>query len=331
MIPNPKLPVNQGTAVLPALPPWLAYTQGNIWHQKPYNGGASGATGKSPRQAVKTLTQLLALMAANQNDIGLMYAEHNDTVGNTTDYQVATLDWNKDLCHLIGVNGGSPLSPRSRIAFKSDYAAVSPLMTVSADGCYFANLGWYMGVADATPVGCLNVTGSRNRFENCHIAGIGHDNNDIENAYSLRLAGSENFFKNCVIGLDTIKRGTADNSEIVFAGGAARNVFEDCLILSWAEANTHQFVKRAASASDRFNLFRRSTFINFTLGGGVAMLEAFDLAAGGSPAGVILLDNCSLFGAAEWEAAAGVSGILFANMPAASVADGGVAGAVTGA
>jgi hypothetical protein len=148
---------------------------------------------------------------------------------------------------------------------------------------------------------------------------------------SRKWLESFSFFKSCVIGLDTIARGTGDNAEIVLAGGAARNVFEDCIILTYAEANTHQFVKRASAASDRFTLFKRCTFINAVQSGALSMLEALDVTAGGSPAGLIVLDNCCVVGAAEWEANAGASGVVYVNSGAASAADGGVAVAVTGA
>lgn len=317
-----------GFPVMPGLPPWLAFTQGNVFHVKPYSGSDS-YTGRSPSGAFKTLAKALASATANQNDVVMLYAESN-AAGSTTDYQAATLDWNKDGVHLIGINAGVNISPRSRVAFASAYAVASNLFTLSADGCYVAYVEFFAGVASALPTGCFNVTGTRNRIENCHIAGIGNDANDIANAYSLRLAGSENEFIRCTIGLDTIARGTGDNAEIVLAGGA-RNKFVDCDIVTFAEANTHQFLKRASSGSDRFTVFKNCAFINAVQSTGVSMLEALDVTAGGSPGGLILLQNCTLVGAAEWEAAAGASGVVYVSSPAADAASGGVSAAVTGA
>lgn len=321
------VPIN-GFPVMPGLPPHLAFTQGRIFHVKPYSGDDT-KTGRSPGGAWKTLAKALSEATANQNDVVLLYAESN-TAAQTTDYQAATLNWNKDGVHLIGVNAGVNVSPRSRVAFTSDYDTASNLFTVSANGCYIANIEFFEGVAGTNPTGCVNVTGSRNKFENCHIAGIGNDANDIANAYSLRVAGSENEFVRCTIGLDTISRGTGDNAEIVLAGGA-RNKFVDCDIITFAAVNTHQFVKRASSGSDRFTTFKNCAFINAVQSTGVSMLEALDVTAGGSPAGLILLQSCVLVGAAEWEANAGASGVVYSNSPAADAANGGVALAVTGA
>ena len=305
--------------------------QGKSFFVLPYTG--SGSSARSPRTSVKTLAAALAKCHTDKNDAVKLLAESN-TPASTTDYQSATLDWNLDLCHLTGVPDGGNISPRARIAFASGYVGASNLFTLSGNGCVIRNIGFFAGVASANPAGCLKVTGSRNLFENCHIAGIGNDANDIANAYSLYLSGSENVFRRCVIGLDTITRGTGDNAELVLAGGGARNVFEDCLFLSWAGANTHQFVKRGAGGSDRFTLFKRCHFANFELGGGTVMLEVFDVTAGGSPAGFIDLVDCSFSGAAAWEASGGASGIVRANTSAAAAASatsGGQTLAVTGA
>jgi hypothetical protein len=146
---------------MPGLPPWLAFTQGKIFHVKPYSGVDTNA-GLSSSGALKTLAAALAKCTAGENDVVLLYAESN-TSAYTTDYQAATLNWNKDLTHLIGVTSGVSMSPRARIAVASTYAAAGPTMTVSANGCYIANVQIYMGVADTTPLGALSVTGARNR------------------------------------------------------------------------------------------------------------------------------------------------------------------------
>ena len=109
----------------PGLPPWLAFTQGKIWHVKPYSGSDSNS-GKEPHTAFKTLPYLLSKMVENRNDIGLMYSEENDGTL-TSDYQSTMLDWNKKGCHLIGVNSGVSISPRSRISAISLRVAVKDL------------------------------------------------------------------------------------------------------------------------------------------------------------------------------------------------------------
>lgn len=256
-----RLPMVGAIPVLPALPAWLAFTQGNIWHVAPSTGKDTN-DGKSPRRPFKTLAAALAAATANQNDIVLFYGEGNASA-DCTDYQTATLTWNKDLVHLIGVNSGVMASPRSRIAFKSDYNTASNLMTVSANGCYFANLSIFAGVAGVNPTGALKVTGARNRFERCHIVGMGNVANDIAGAYSVKLdAAEENEFVSCVIGGFTVARGAALNSQILFDTAAKENVFRNCRIASQVlHASNHVLVEVAdATGVDAVNYFESCKF-----------------------------------------------------------------------
>lgn len=304
-------------------------TQGKVFFVKPYSGSDTNS-GVSPQKALKTLSKALSLATANQNDIVYLLSEGNSS-SRCTDYQTTTLGWNKDGVSLIGVNSGVRTSPRSRIAWLSTASSASdiPLLTVSANNCTISNIQVFSGLDDANMIGAVNVTGHRNKFSNCHIAGIGHDTNDVAGAYSLRLGGgTENEFVNCVIGLDTIARGTAANSEILVAAAGtadcnARNRFVDCEILSYAEATTHKSVIRPSSGHDRDISFERCTFRN---NGTSIMAEAFDVTAGGSPAGTFHCKDCSFFRFTDVESAT-VSGIVFVHGAAVTAADNSLGGA----
>lgn len=289
-------------AVLPAS--GVGPTQGNTWFVKPSTGNNSNS-GKSPEQAFKTLATALAAATANQNDVVYLLSESN-SAASTTDYQSTALNWNKDGVHLIGVGSGSFLQNRARIAQLSTATNVDGLLTVSADNCLIANISVFHGVNDATSVGAVNVTGERNRFLNCSFSGIGHATQDVADNYSLQISGgAENVFERCYIGLDTVARGTAANSEIRLVSGATRNLFKDCIIATYAEANTHQFLLVPSAGLDRWTIFDNCIFMNMPTGdaAGTTMTEAFDVTGGGSPDGIIYLHNCALIGATDWEAA----------------------------
>lgn len=269
-------------------------TPGNVFYVKPRTGLGAGAGGDgSPDKAFKTVAEALAAATADQNDVVVLVAESN-TASKTTDYQNATLDWNKDGVHLIGVNAGPAYSPRSRIAFTAAYATASNLFTLSANGCMIYGIELFEGVASAAPVGCMKVTGKRNHILKSHIAGIGNDANDIAGAYSLRLSGSEeNLFEDCVIGLDTIGRGTAANSEILVDGGSTRDEFRNCKIVSLLDhASNHPQVKLAAATSiDKTLLFTNCQFINESVNYAIAQAGIFKLVALLTQ-GYIILTNC---------------------------------------
>jgi len=279
-------------------------TQGNVWFVKPASGN-DAADGRSPADSFKTLARALDRAVANQNDIVFLFAESN-TAGSTTDYQSSTLDWNKDMVHLIGVNAGSPFSQRSRVAFTSAYNTASNLFTVSAKVCYIANVEFFAGVAGTSPTGCMQVTGSRNVFENCHIAGIGHNNNDIAGAYSLYLNGVEEIrFKDCRIGLNAIDAGSQANSEILMANTVKNVIFQNTLIYRRIEhATNHPLVKVAAATSlDELVLFDNCQFISTSTNYAHVQAGAFKFVAAPTQ-GLVFVHNCLLYNgtsAGKWD------------------------------
>jgi hypothetical protein len=284
---------------------------------RPYTGSDSH-NGKKPGGAVKTLVQALAMGTADKGDVVYMIAESN-TAAYTTDYQSTALNWNKDGLHLIGVGAGTLMSQRSRIAQLSTATNVDNLFTVSADNCYIANIQVFHGVNDATSVGAVLVSGSRNHFYRCHFAGIGHDTQDVADNYSLSISGQENLFEECVIGIDTIARGSAANYEILSTTGSTRNVFKNCIIQGWCEsANNYNWVK--VTYVDRYMLFDNCVFINGYAGSvagfdsTVAIAEGFNLSAGLN--GFVVLKDCAHMGATTLEANAGATSRLLTNMPA---------------
>jgi hypothetical protein len=267
--------------------------------------GSDNNVGTSPAQALATLSKAQTLATADSNDVVYMISQSN-TAANTTDYQSAALSWAKDCVHLIGVNAGGRVAQRSRIAQLSTATGITGLLTVSADNCFISGIHVFQGVADATSLGAVLVSGDRNHFHRCHFAGIGHATQDAANNYSLKVTGSENYFEQCTIGLDTIARGTAANWELELSSGATRNYFKDCDIITYAEAATHQFLYVPTNGLDRWTIFDNCRFINMPTGdaGGTTMTEAFDVTGGGSPDGIIILDKCTLVGATDWEASA---------------------------
>jgi hypothetical protein len=244
---------------LGGVPVGMPITQGKAIFVKPSSGSDSN-DGLTIATAVKTLKHAHDdLATANQNDVVYLFAESN-TSASTTDYQSTTLTWSKDFVHLIGVGSGSMIGQRSRVALISSYNTASNLFTLSADGCYIANIEFFAGVAGTNPTGCMLVTGQRNKIENCQISGIGATTNDIGGAYSLKVGypAAECIFKHCYIGLDTVIRGTATQEVQITGTGTntrvPRIIFEDCIIQSYTSGTTFKAV--AITYGDRFVIFK---------------------------------------------------------------------------
>ena len=233
-------------------------SQGNIYFVAPLSGNDNNPGTVS--QPFKTLATALGACTANQNDIVYMLAQSN-TAAQTTDYQLSNLDWNKDGVHLIGVNAGSMIGQRSRIAPLSTVTAFANLFTISANNCLIANLECFQGQMATNPSAastCVTVSGQRNRFLNCQLSGIGHSDLDDAGSNSLTVSGSENLFQHCYIGLDTIIRATSV-TEVVMSSSNTRNRFEDCHFNTYTSGSTFKMVS-VATGTDRFIVFNNCIF-----------------------------------------------------------------------
>lgn len=265
--------------------------------------GNDGNPGNAPGNgnALSTLARALQLCVAGRGDIVYLISDGSTAA---TARPTATLDWNKANTHLIGVCAPGPISQRARIANATSTSGVTPLVKFSAAGCYIANLQIFLGyTTDEDQIACeLAVGGTRCTFNNVQFAGMG-DTVPAARAgsMSIKLGGAENWFTHCTIGLDTISR-TTTNSEMGITVGT-RNVFDDCLFITYAGSAGHLYMSAAASTIDRFILFRRCTFINAIQSGATTMTAAMSINGTGSPAGMALLDDCKLYGATYWVAA----------------------------
>lgn len=225
-------------------------TTGKVFFVKP-STGSDGNTGKTPAKALKTLTKAQTLATADKGDVVYLVSESN-TAASTTDYQSTALAWAKDGVHLIGIGATPFIGQRARIAQLSTATNVDNLFTLSADNCYIAGLEVFHGVDDATSkIACL-VSGQRNRIENCQLSGAGHATMDTADNPSLKITGSENYFKNNYIGLDTIIRATSAYEVDITT--AARTVLEDCMINSYTSGST--FKALSITSIDRFVLLK---------------------------------------------------------------------------
>ncbi len=293
-------------------------TQGDSYFLDPVNGNDSN-NGKSVDKAKKTLLAAYDATTAAQNDV--IYYLASTTAGSTT--VSATLTWSKNQVHLIGVCAPTLIAKRARIMQAYGTTAVSPMIDITATGCIFKNLYFFQGVADATSLIDIRVTGARNYFENVHFAGIGDATQDASGGCSLSLDGAaENTFVNCAIGLDTQTTRTSNTTELLVDTSSSRNAFIDCILYAWISGATHTLVKIADTAGvDRWLWFKRCLFLSESANNALAMTAAIDTVSA-AVSSYIILQDCTAVGITAWYDTA--SGKLYANMasPTASAAGG---------
>ncbi len=271
---------------------------GNSYYVDPVNGNDT-FVGTSPTAAYQSLAQGYAALVSGNNDTLYLIGD-GATTG--TARLTATFTWAKSATRLIGVSSGVTISPRSRIAPTSGATAFTPFFTVSGNGCYFANIQWFGGFTTGTTSQLgMTVTGGRNRFDNCHIVGMG-DNESAQSAGSrtLKISGTgENQFYNCTFGVDTITR-TQANATVEFATDTPRNTFTNCLFpFMTSAAGVLGILGTGAACMDRFQIFDNCIFTNAIKSTSTAMTVLGSLTSA-SPGGLLIFKQCILLGIGEY-------------------------------
>lgn len=308
---------------------WLQGPQGDVFFVSPYRtASATSGVGNDGNPGTFDRPMKTVLAAYNKCTDGkgdIIYVMGNaNAAADITDDLSATLTWAKNAVHLIGLCSPSMVSQRARLAQLSTATALSPLLNVTGNSCTFANFQIFQGVDDATSLINVQVTGQRNYFDNVHFAGIGHATMSAAGCASLNLeGGSENVFKNCVFGVDTITQ-DADGRNVTVDGSASRNLFEDCLFQSFISATGAGHVEIVdGTGMDRWLWFKNCLFVSESVNKTVDMAEVFILPASVTQ-GKIILQNCYAMndgGAPVWTA--GTEGVIWAGMPTTAASAGG--------
>jgi hypothetical protein len=256
--------------------------------------GSDNNDGAEPNYAKASIEAGEDALVANRHDT-LVYLSSP-----TANAMSAAMVWDKSYTHLIGVAAPTGMANRTRITWETGSVDASPLITISASGCIFKNFYVFHGIASATNLINVYVTGGRNYFENVHFAGGGHATQAVDGGASLLLDGlscEENLFRHCTFGVDTIAAATG-MAAVRMDGTCHRIIFEDCNFTLYAGNAGAIFVEIVDSSGiDRYNIFKRCFFTNTST---TAMDTAFEIPAMGVPRVLYLID-CHLHGADDWD------------------------------
>jgi hypothetical protein len=231
--------------------------------------------------------------------------------------QAAGLTWDANVSHLIGVYDEAMMNHRTRIGHSANFDA---LLTVSGYGNSFRNIYTMHGRGSATNLHALEITGPRNSFINCHIGGPMHTTEAGTAGYSVvELTNTqENYFKNCVFGIDTIERSAA-NTILRIGSASSRNIFENCIFLSMSGATTPYFIEILSTATYGWTFFRGCQFINFSSNWAQSLAVACLVGCAVQQHKLIFDQGCSFLGCTDIVAADRESSVWFNTVPSATV------------
>lgn len=287
--------------------------------------GTDGNDG-SAAHPFASLAQAFLACTAGMNDVVILISDGTTA---STQRLSANFNWNKAATHLIGVCSGNGISNRARIAPTTGITAFANFFTVSVDGCYFENLEFFHGFTAGVAASiCMTVTGGRNHFVNCHLAGMadtdGASGTSTGSRHLKISTSGENLFEDCIIGDDTIAR-TVANANVEFASGTPRNVFRDCLFPMFAtNAGVLGILGTGNACCDRFQLFDKCMFVNSIKSGAGTTITALLSFTTGAPGGLVIFKDCMSVGATKWGDVNGLAN-SFLDMAAVSGAAGGLA------
>lgn len=274
-----------------------------VFFVDPANGSDSN-DGLSPAQALDTVGAAYAKCTDKSGDT-IYFLNDGNTTGSSREATIP-LVWAHDNVHLVGLCAPVGISQRSRITPVSTAAlTAAPVIDVTGNGNIFANLQIAHFGADTNGIGTqgVSVSGSRNYFHNVHIVGIvnAHTGDEATGVDLLIDGGSENLFKHCTIGVDTVARSTT-NASVELTTAATRNTFEECLFPMLADNAGALFVKADGSGDlDRFVLFKNCDFINAVESGGSSLTSAANVH--NTAGGLVMFSGCQIAGADDIAAA----------------------------
>ncbi len=269
---------------------------GNVIYVDPTAGSDTANSGTSQNDALKTVVAAEDKTVSGKHDVVIIAP----TGGSGRTAETSQLVWDKRFTHLIGSAAPTYINPRAGIGFGSGVS--TPSMTISNNGCIFRNIT-IAQFNDVESNVMVKVTGNENYFGGVHFAGTGNalTGDDAAASCVTLSAAEENLFEGCTFGLDTVVR-TAANASLRLEGLSKRNAFHDCLWISAIDASAPFHVLAATQGVERWAWFKRCTFINADISGGVStMTDVLSLVTGQND--LVYFDHCSQFGASGWTSA----------------------------
>lgn len=242
--------------------------------------GSDGNTG-GPQDPFATLTQALTVAVSGNNDVIYLNGTYSPT---------ATLAWNKNNTHLVGLSQG--FYPTATISVANTAAtsgAFSPLVNVTATGCIFMNISAISGIAQAATQVCWAEAGGQNYYISCNFSQVGNATAAAQAGNrALTVASKNNAFQNCVIGGDSVVRATGTNFTMEFLAGAGSSTFQSCIFAMWSSVAASAQINAATTTCTGYMVFDDCKFIN-DMGNAGAVASTLPLTINSSAGAVFLI------------------------------------------
>lgn len=269
----------------------MVFAAGGKWYYCDPNNGTPGGDARTPQTATDSLLTAYNLTRDGYND-GVIF------IGGANAWAPAVaLAWSNSYCHLIGTNSLPGLGNRCRVVAPAATMHTAAVI-FSGAGCLIKNMQFGNEHVTGNACGVVDVTNSRNLFENCFFM---VPFSATAASYSLKLSGAENVFLNCTIGNNTCPRSAATHGLwLLQTGGTGanptRNKFIHCEFFSWLATAGHAHITIDSDVTvEAFTLFLEDClFLN--INGGADVAHAIIDGATNTHHRIILRGNCMFDG-----------------------------------
>lgn len=197
----------------------------------------------------------LGLCTTGRNDV-ILLSPDSHTQGDS-------ITWNKNMTHLVGMYPPAMVGQRARIGHNANF---NKLLDITGYGNLFANFELQYGRGNAANLTCCQITGNRNTFRNVRFGGP-YNATEADQATFKMIGisetsggdGLEHYFKDCVIGAETV---AWTNGDMIKYSGTPRMVFEDCIFVMRADNDQVTFLDGTAGDGQGFVIFKNCILMN---------------------------------------------------------------------
>jgi len=236
----------------------------------------------------------------------------------------------KDRVHIWSEDAflGRPQDQRCRVQMGVTTNALDvATVKVTGNGCSFKGIKFINSNTKAESITAFyDLSPNGLLVEDCSIHALGAAQLTAVTGSALKLEGDGSTYVNCQLGADTLPN-TVANQVIdmrATAAKAKRCLFVNCRAYTLSSANTHVFVRAAASSIERYVIFDRCSMHNYTGGGGTTLAVAVASAADAD--GIIHISDSKTFGTTDFATAAvGNNALIVGIVPTAGTSGIGVA------
>lgn len=235
-----------------------------------------------------------------RNDVILMYPQ-NDVVGAT--------DWAHTNTHLIGA---SPMAMGYNPCYFTHTSDQDVWWTISGSNNTFTNIRWQHGGSSATNAHCLELTGSQNRFYNCHFDGPETTAEAAVAGYDLvKISNEYNYFEKCLFG-NPWNAATQQSALLGFTGNKnCTTLFKDCYFTKNFGSVSALFIHTYQSLNGGCHImFDNCIFNNTGSTTGTYAIDGYGLNTNNA---MMSFNNCSFAGVTDVVAATYEAYVWFSN------------------